>query len=48
MLRMHEFQDPSHLALLIYTGQNAAALGQDHTIAAARELIRMLDLGRRN
>ena len=45
MLRIHEFRYTSNLALFIDAGQNAVALGQDYSIAAARELIRMLDLG---
>jgi len=48
MLRVHEFRDAPNLALLIYAGQNAVALGQDYAIAAASQLINMLDLGGRN
>ncbi len=48
MLRIHEFRHTPNLALLIYAGQNTAAFGQDYTIAAASQLIDMLDLGGRN
>ena len=48
MLRIHEFRHAPNLAFLIYAGQNAAALGQDNTIAAASQLINMLDFGGRN
>jgi len=48
MFRIHEFRHTANLALLIYAGQNAAALGQDYAIAAASQLINMLDLSDRN
>ena len=44
MLRIHEFRHTPNLALLIYAGQNAFALGQNYAIAAASQRIDMLDL----